>query len=413
VTTLASILACGLCLLVLSIALLGAEFLHRLWKYETLSIGDHAPKVDIIMPLRGPDPFLRRCLIALTKQNYPDYVIHIVVDHKDDPVHTLVEEVIAETGTTRVKFEVLNNFSETCSLRMSALLQAVRNLPDDREVFVTVDADANPNSEWLNDLMAGMQDPQVGVACGLRWYSSTDKSLINLARHVWNAGALLQMVYQDVGWGGSIAYRREAFNQADISSHWGQALFDDTLASDRILKAGYRLQVLPRVTMVNEESTDLKGCLLFISRQLLNVRLYHSSWNWIFSYCMLTAGWTIASLVTLITALVIQNWTAAAIIGGGLASYILAQSIQMTIAESVINGIQVRQGKPGIEFTRWRLPLAVIAALTIYPIAAWHAYRTQSVTWRGITYNFNGPFSVKRLNYQPFQLASTAPNKSL
>jgi hypothetical protein len=128
---------------------------------------------------------------------------------------------------------------------------------------------------------------------------------------------------------------------------------------------------------------------------------------------MLTAGWTIASLVTLITALVIQNWTAAAIIGGGLASYILAQSIQMTIAESVINGIQIRQGKPGIEFTRWRLPLAVIAALTIYPIAAWHAYRTQSVTWRGITYNFNGPFSVKRLNYQPFQLASTAPNKSL
>ena len=409
----ATLFACGLIALLLTTATLGIFFLRCYWRYDSLTNSGYQPKLDIIMPLRGPDPFLRRCLLALTQQNYPDYVIHIVVDHKDDPVRQLVEDVIKETGTTRIRLEELSDFSDSCSLRMSALRQAIRNLPPDREVFVTVDADANPNAEWLNDLMEGMSDPQVGVACGIRWYSPQDKSLANLTRHVWNGGAVLQMIFLNVGWGGAIAYRREAFDKANVYALWGNALFDDTFATDRILACGYKLQVLPRVTMVNEETTDMKNCFHFIARQVLNVRLYHFAWKWILAYCSLTVACTIGSIITLVAAVVMQNWTAALIIGGGLAIYFLGQAVQMSIAEIIVNRSQLRQGKSAIEFSTWRLPLAVPCALTIYPLAVLHACRTRSVTWRGISYTFNGPMNVKRLNYEPFQPVSPNSTKSL
>lgn len=409
----ATFFGCGLVALLLFVGFLGLFFLRCFWRYESLTMSGDQPKVDIIMPLRGPDPFLRRCLIALTQQNYPDYVVHIVIDHKDDPVRQLVEDVIQETGTTRIHVEELNDHSDKCSLRMSALRQAIRNLPPDRDVFVTVDADANPNAEWLNDLMAGMSDPQVGVACGIRWYSPQDKSLANLTRHVWNGGAVLQMIFLNVGWGGAIAYRREAFDKAGIYDLWGNTLFDDTLASDRILACGYKLQVLPRVTMVNEETTDMKSSFHFIARQVLNVRLYHSAWNWILAFCTLSAVWTIGSIIVLVAAIVSQNWTAAGIVGCALAIYFVGQAVQMSIAEWVVSRSQTRQGKPEIEFNTWRLLFAVPCALTIYPLAVWHACRTQSVTWRGISYAFNGPMDVKRLNYEPFQPISPNSTKSL
>ncbi len=409
----ATVFACGLAILLLLISTQGILFLRRYWHHEAEPLPDHLLKADIIMPLRGPDPFLRRCLIALTQQNYPNYLIHIIVDHIDDPVRQLVEDIIKETGTTRIKLEVLNDFSDTCGLKMSAMRQAIRNLPPDREVFVMVDADANPNAEWLTDLMAGMRDPRVGVACGIRWYSSKEKTLANLIRHVWNSGAVLQMASMDVGWGGAIAYRREAFDKADIYSLWGKSLFDDTFATDRILKCGYRLQIMPRVTMVNEETTDMKSCLNFMTRQVLSVRLYHSSWKWIFASCVLTASWTVGAIFTLIAAIMVQSWTAALIVGGGLAIYFLGQAIQMSIAEMIINRSQIRQGKPEIELSTWRLPLVVPCTLMVYPLAMLHACRAQSVTWRGISYEFKGPLEVKRLNYEPFQPVSPNSTKSL
>ena len=121
----------------------------------------------------------------------------------------------------------------------------------------------------------------------------------------------------------------------------------------------------------------------------------------------------LATLVAFAVALIDQNWIAAAILGGALVYYVLNQSLQILIAEVMVNRSQIRQGKPPIEMTGWRMPLAVIMALTIYPIGVWMACRTQSVTWRAVTYQFNGPFKVRRLNYQPFELVDTDSTVSL
>lgn len=406
-------LAVGLLLLVLGMSYLGVRFFLHYSKYESLSRGAYSPKVGVVMPLRGPDPFLKRCITALTRLDYPDYQIHIVVDHKDDPAYKIVEEVLRETGSHKIVLDELADFTDTCSLRNCALRQAVNRLPADCEVYVMIDADASPYPLWLSDLVAGLQDPAVGVACGIRWYSPVDLTLANLVRHVWNAGAILQMLDQKIGWGGAIAFKREAYDKAGMHELWGKSLFDDTFATDRILASGYQLQVVPRVTMVNEESNDLKGCFTFISRQLLNIRLYHRAWPFTCAYGLLAFLWTVSSVLVLGVALVRGDHRAAAVLGGGLAIYYGAQTIQLWIAECIVHGSQLRQGKPGIAFSNWKLPFAMVIALVVYPLALLKVLRTQSVTWRGITYEFQGPLRVRRLNYQPFAQAESQKSHSL
>jgi cellulose synthase/poly-beta-1,6-N-acetylglucosamine synthase-like glycosyltransferase len=45
----------------------------------------YTPKTAVILSLRGPDPFVRRCLDGLLTQDYPGYTVFIVIDHAEDP----------------------------------------------------------------------------------------------------------------------------------------------------------------------------------------------------------------------------------------------------------------------------------------------------------------------------------------
>src|SRR5260370_1335587 len=54
------------------------------------------PRVAVLLPLRGVDPFLQTCLRGLLCQNYPNYCIHLVVDSAADPANELVASILNE-----------------------------------------------------------------------------------------------------------------------------------------------------------------------------------------------------------------------------------------------------------------------------------------------------------------------------
>ena len=412
--TFAYVLAGVLMLLSCMMAYLAARFIFfyngNLEEVET----HEQPKVGIILPLRGSDPFLKRCLVALLDQDYPDYVIRIIVDNPDDPARAEIEEVLQAHPADIVSLEFLEDFTDTCSLRSCALRQAYRGLPDDCEVIIQVDADAYPYPGWIQDLVDGLREPDVGVACGVRWFSPPKPSIPNLARHIWNAGAILQMQPMNIGWGGSFAIKKTVFEQAQLYDHWGSALFDDTYSTDLILQAGYRLKVLPRVTMVNEESTNWKGCFIFVTRQLLNLRLYHRAWRWVRGYGLTAFLVAIISFVFGVVALTMGERETAAIVLGSLALYYLFQTFCACWGERIFNNACLKLGRPAVKVHNplW-VCVGVISALIVYPLCLIEAQRTKSVTWRGITYEFTGPNNVKRLNYEPYVPEDATANLSL
>ena len=70
----------------------------RKWKPSVPLPDEQCPKAVVILPLRGDDPTLRDCIEGLLSQDYPDYAIRVVIDHRDDPAWSVVEEVVKGRG---------------------------------------------------------------------------------------------------------------------------------------------------------------------------------------------------------------------------------------------------------------------------------------------------------------------------
>ncbi len=154
----------------------------------------------------GADPFLARCLDGLLRQDYPSYEIRIVVDSPADPAWEIVREVLAKPACADVKVALLERRLETCSLKVSALLQALDGLDDSCQAVALIDADATPRTHWLRDLAAPLRDPKVGATSGVRWYITDSPQWGSLVRMAWGAAAAAQMVAFGIPWGGSMAF---------------------------------------------------------------------------------------------------------------------------------------------------------------------------------------------------------------
>jgi cellulose synthase/poly-beta-1,6-N-acetylglucosamine synthase-like glycosyltransferase len=399
--------------LLLIMTVLGLNFAMYHSRYQKLERGDYSPKVGILLPLRGPDPYLERCLLALTTQNYPDFVVHIIVDNENDPARLAVEEILSETNSDNIKLEILRDKPDTCGLKNAALLQVYDTLPDDCEVVVQLDADSYPYPEWLSDLVAGLAEPGVGIASGFRWYSPEKPTLASLTRHVWNGAAILQMLPMNIGWGGSLAYSKDAFEKADVRSQWESSLCDDTTITTAILNAGYKLRMVPRVAMINEEDTDFRGCASFIQRQLVLLRLYHRSFPLVCVYGLTSAVIHLASVVMMIAMFATGATTGGVLLWTTVAVYIIVQTISIRVGEWTIGRTQAAAGRPPIRMSPLTLSIAVCLGLVVYPWCLLGALRTNQVTWRGITYTIEAPFKVRRENYEPFRAVESRLNQSL
>lgn len=400
----------GLLLIMIGLSLNFAAYFRR---HQNLERGDYAPKVGILLPLRGSDPYLKRCLLALTKQKYPDYAVHVVVDSEDDPARFVVEEVIAETNSKLIQLDFLRHKPDTCNLKSAALLQAYDALPEDCEVVAQLDADSYPYPNWLSDLVAGLQEPGVGMTTGFRWYSPSNPTLASLVRHVWNSGAIVQMLPMQIGWGGSLAFTREVFEKADLRRLLETSLCDDTVITSAILDSGYQLRMMPRVAMINEEDTSFRGCLNFIRRQILFVRLYHRSFPLACFYALVSALIHAVSAVMLVVMFTTGHYREGLCLLAGVAVYIISQANSVWIGEFIFGKAQAAADRPPIRMSPLTLPLAVLLTFIVYPICMMRAIRTKQISWRGIRYTIERPFSIRRENYEPYRAELASGARSL
>ena len=252
---------------------------------------DQLPKVAVVLTLRGADPFLDRTVQGLTQLDYPRYDIRIVVDHQEDPAWELVHRIVAERGCENVTIEELAERRTTCSLRMSSLIQAVSGLDESYGVVAIVDADVVIHRGWLRDLVNPLADPKVGATSGIRWYMPDEMNAGSLVRYLWNVAAVAQMHSFGIGWGGSLAVRTSLLRDANILDKWSKIMFEDTFTVNEVQMLGCKLETIPEATMINRESIDLAGCTKFISRQVLNARMYHPSWPVIARICIRSPQW--------------------------------------------------------------------------------------------------------------------------
>ena len=364
---------------------------------------DELPRTLVILSLRGADPFLADCLRGLLMQDYPRYDVSIVIDSALDPANEVVRGVLAETGTTaeHVEVSLLTERLESCSLKVSALLQTLRDLDDSHQAVAWLDADVLPHRDWLHDMVQSLADPEVGVATGCRWFLPTRHNLGSLVRYVWSALAVLQMHAFQIAFGGSIIVRAEVFRRTELLQQWSRLMFEDVHLLAALEGTGWKMGFVPSAMMLNQESIGFVDCCRFIRRQLLNVRLYHPYW-WkvsLFSWCTsLAVGMLVyAAVGNLFWQRPEVWWMLAAIVGvhsSGL-------SLLVVWTERHLRKIWDQRGERAAPASIWAPAVGIVTQLTYFG-CMFSAAKLRRVVWRGIEYRIDGPCQIQRLNDEPY-----------
>jgi hypothetical protein len=371
------------------------------------SIGkDTLPRATVLLCVRGADPSLVNCLNGLFNQDYPSYDVKIIIDSVYDPSWDVVSPMLARSERPTVSACVLRDRQETCSLKVSALVQAIRELDSSTEVVALIDADVIPYRHWLRDLVQPLADPGIGATSGVRWYMPRGKSSWGTAvRSLWNAVAITQMYSLHIPWAGSMAFRADLFRKSEMLDEWARSFVEDT-PSHRVLRSlGLRLCHVPAVTMVNHETIDVKDCFRFIRRQLLNARLYHESWPAIVAVSIGTPLALVGAVVPALNQLAGDGAWLAAAVGVALAVYGLGMTFALSWADRQINRLAQARGAAPYPYP-WKTLLAALLTHTFHLACLTSASFVRRVEWRGITYEVNGAGRVRLLEYRPYQQAA-------
>jgi cellulose synthase/poly-beta-1,6-N-acetylglucosamine synthase-like glycosyltransferase len=355
---------------------------------------DFAPFASVIAPCRGLDQGLRANIAALFKQQYPAYEIIFVFDRPDDPALAVVEEVRRELEPgSKIMTRVLFAGSASASgQKVHNLRAAIAQADPASDVFVFVDTDARPGSNWLASLVAPLADERIGAATGYRWFIPVAGGFASRLRAVWNASiasALGSDSDKNFCWGGSTAIRRATFERLNMLEEWRGTLSDDFTMTRTLRRARLPIYFVPRCLIASHEDCGFRELLEFTTRQMKITRVYAPHL------------WKAALLGSLLFTLVFFGGIVLVVARAALGlSFIVPLALLSTV---YLLGVW----KAWLRLRAVSLPLAPHVAelrrdfpaqLLLWPLAsALYLHNTLSaafsrhIAWRGITYELKSP----------------------
>lgn len=362
------------------------------------------PRIRVVMPLRGADPFLGTAVRSVIENPYPNLELCIVLDRPDDSAEPIVREVLAGVDVNRYRIDVLRDRAPERSLVCSSVLQAFDDRPESFDLLTFCAADTIVPANWFWLLADTMHESQVGSTLGNRWYQPAEGRWGSLVREAWNAGAAVVMWLCEIPWSGAAALRPEEIRKSGLVEDWKRSLVEDVTIHDAMRRIGLRLQFVPELTNVNAEEVDLRGGFRFIKRQMLWARLYHPGWWFILVHSLSGGAAVIVPLVGIVAAVWVQDSFAAKLFAGGLASYVVGLLLLWLWLENAIRRVVDTQAM-SLGLTPLRLLkmlLAIPLTQLLYPLAVLSCHVARHVDWRGIRYELRGQKAVHMIQYVPF-----------
>ena len=239
----------------------------------------YLPFASVFVPCRGMDQGLRLNLLALFRQHYPAYELVFVSDRADDPALEIARQLSRELeGETvaRTRFVVAGEASDS-GQKVHNLRAAVAEADPSSEVFVFVDTDARPRTDWLRALVAPLAEEALGASTGYRWFLPVGGGFASHLRSVWNASiasALGADVWRNFCWGGSTAIRRSTFEGLKVDLRWRGTASDDYALTRTLQEAERAVRFVPACLTASLEDCTFRELLEFTTRQLKITRVY-------------------------------------------------------------------------------------------------------------------------------------------
>lgn len=360
-----------------------------------------AGKVAVIVCLRGHDPTLEQSLEALGRQDWPEFELHLALDSSSDPAHAVARK-FAASRTLPTSIHVLPEPTRHCGLKCDLQRLAYSRLNPKIEFVVLTDADCVAPTDWLANLLQPFESPAVGAVSGNRWYGHAP-GWGSEVRRIWNAAAIVQMYLYRIPWGGALALRRSAIEQAGLIGIWSRTLCEDTVVQQALKKVGLRVAWLPRLALVSQESAAPAAAANWIVRQLVTARLYHPAWPLVAGHSLLVGSTTLLSLLGILFLAVMEQGGACLMLA---ASFAIAQLSNLGLLAWIEQATvpQPQRQREILQTTRQLPRQLFLVTLTqlVHSWAAWRAARARLVKWRGIEYRISTK-AIEMLDYQPYQ----------
>jgi ceramide glucosyltransferase len=251
----------------------GINWLNYFKRELSKPISTFTPFVSIIVPCRGLDEDLQDNLSALFNQNYPNYEVIFVVDDENDDATKLIN----------LRFKIQNsklivaNKTIDSGQKVENLREAVLHVSDESKVFAFVDSDARPNENWLRNLVAPLEDKNIGCTTGYRWFIAKNSGFATQFRSVWNssiASQLSENMSKNFCWGGSTAISREMFEHLEVRKRWQNTLSDDFTLTCIMHESNLPIYFVPQCLTASVEDCSFAELLEFTTRQMKITRVY-------------------------------------------------------------------------------------------------------------------------------------------
>jgi ceramide glucosyltransferase len=178
-------------------------FLYQSWRNYRYALAKsrrtnefYHPPVLLTVPCKGIDSEFEKNLSSVLLQDYPDFVLHFVVEDTSDPAYEFLNRLVASlaNGSQAGRVEVLvAGKGQECSQKIHNLLYSCRRAPEGTEVFAFSDSDACLPANWLNALVYPLRKDRCGATTGYRWFVPRADNLATLALSAINAKIAQQL----------------------------------------------------------------------------------------------------------------------------------------------------------------------------------------------------------------------------
>jgi ceramide glucosyltransferase len=217
------------------------------------------PKVSLLKPLCGADPGLQKNLESFLDQDYPNYEILLGVRDAKDGAFELARQ-FAKSHPDRVRLH-LQQGEPGLNPKVNQLVTLAAKA--DGEIFVISDSNVRVPRGYLSDLVAPLEDPEVGMVTSPIGGQAGEKlggqlDALHLNTFITPAVAGMRAALrQQLFIGKSMAMRRE-----DVAALGGFRAFGSLLAEDHalgraMLKAGLKAQ-WARLPIANHTNLTVK-----------------------------------------------------------------------------------------------------------------------------------------------------------
>ena len=256
----------------------GIDYLNYFKKELAKPVPHFAPVVAVIAPCKGLDAGLKENLTALLEQDYPNYEVLFIVDDKEDSAVGVLEEVSREAAKYAKKTKLIVAPKATESgQKVENLREAVLHISEGAEIIAFVDSDVRTAKDWLFNLVAPLEDATIGATTGYRWFISEKPTFASELRSAWNASiasAFGPNTKENFCWGGSMAIRRDAFEELQIREKWRGTLSDDLTVTHAMLDANLSIHFVPGALTPSIGDCTFREMLEFTTRQMKVTRVY-------------------------------------------------------------------------------------------------------------------------------------------